>query len=380
MNIGIVGIRGIPANYGGFETCAEQTALRFAREHEVSVFCRRHNATVRDATYRGVRLVTLRSINRKHLDTPSHTLAATLYLLRRPSIRVVHLYNTANAIFVPLLRLGGKKVVVSVDGLEWKRAKWRIGGKPYYRFAEWLCARFAHRIVADSTVIQRYYRERWGVEADYIPYGCPAPGRGGEELVQAYGLRPGGYLLFVGRLVPEKGVHRLLQAFQALRTDMPLVVVGDDDKHAAYVTALKRSADERVRFLGFVYGPGYEALNRHAYLYVTASEVEGTSPALLSAMAAARCVVVNGTEENRETIGDAGFACRENDVADLRDTLQRLVDRPELVREYGERARAHALARYDWDLVAGRYLEVFAAALAGRVRDERNPSRTKASA
>lgn len=380
MNIGILGIRGIPANYGGFETCAEQTAVRFAREHEVYVFCRRHNATVHEPTYRGVRLVTLPSINRKHVDTPSHTFAATIYLLMRPRIRVVHLYNTANAIFVPLLRLFGKKVVVSVDGLEWKRAKWRIGGKPYYRFAEWLCARFAHRIVADSTVIQRYYRERWNVEAEYIPYGSPEQVPVGEEILEEYALRPGGYLLFVGRLVPEKGVHRLIEAFRDVRTEMPLVIVGDDDKHADYVAGLKRSPDARVRFVGSAYGPKYDALNRHAYLYVTASEVEGTSPALLGAMAAGRCVVVNGTEENRETIGDAGFGCRENDVVDLRETLQRLVDQPDLVRAYGQRARAHALARYDWNVVARQYLDVFASTLTGRVQNDRNPSRRKASA
>ena len=139
--IAIIGIRGIPANYGGFETCAEKTAERFAKHYDVHVFCRSHNCQYKGKVYNGIKLIKLPSVNTKSLDTLSHTFFCVLYLIFRPSIRLVHLYNTANAVFIPLLQLFGKKIVVSVDGLEWKRPKWGKLACKYYKIAEAICSK-----------------------------------------------------------------------------------------------------------------------------------------------------------------------------------------------------------------------------------------------
>ncbi len=352
--LAVLGIRGIPANYGGFETCAEETTARLARDFDVYVFCRRHNRV-----YRGARLVVLPSVHTKSLDTLTHTLLATLYLLFRPDIRVVHLYNAANAIFIPILRLFGKKVYVSVDCLEWKRTRFGRPLRAYYRFAGWMCAKLANRVVADSRVVKRFFDTEYGTDAEYIAYGATVAEHPDAGVLRKYGLEPRRYVYFVGRLIPDKGVHHLIEAYDRVRPAMPLVIIGDDDVHPEYVARLKSRASRDVRFLGYLYGEDYLHINAFAYLYASASQMEGTSPSLLTAMAAGNCVLVNGVEENADVVGDAGVTFRENDVEDLARQLKRLTDDPALVEQYRAKAVRHARSNYDWDVIAGQYARLF---------------------
>ena len=357
--LAIIGIRGIPANYGGFETCAEETATRLTEQFDVHVFCRAHSVESPTKTYRGVRLVTLPSINSKSLDTLSHTFLCVLYLMFRPDIRLVHLYNTANALFIPWLKLFGKRTVISVDGLEWKRQKWGAFAKRFIKVSERLAVKWADCLVADSRVVQDYYKAKFGVDSKYIPYGANLTREVNEETLGRYDLDPRGYLLFVGRLVPEKGVHNLIEAYNRVQTDMPLVIVGDDAEHREYIASLKESANTNVRFLGFVYGDDYLTLNHYPYMYVTASLLEGTSPALVTAMGMGNCCLVNGTAENRETIGSAGIAYQENSVEDCARSIQELLAEPEKVREVGKSAAQRVAQVYNWDKVATAYAESF---------------------
>ncbi|MBD3169552.1 MAG: glycosyltransferase [candidate division Zixibacteria bacterium] len=359
MKIAIMGVRGIPAKGGGFETCAEQTAVRFAENHEVYVYCRKHKSNWKENTYKGVNLVKLGSLNTKHFDTLSHTLFSIVHLLFYTDIKVVHLYNSANAIFLPLLKIFGIKTAVSVDGLEWKRLKWNWMVRVYLRIAEWLCVIFADAIIADSSIVQNYYSKRYYKTPVYIPYGSQNDIMADSGLLAKFNLQPKRYFYFVGRLVPEKGVDKLISAYKKVKTDIPLVIIGGDPDHQEYITGLKDMADERVKFLGFVYGDEYHAINNNAYAYVTASMLEGTSPALVAAMGAGNCVLVNGIPENRETIADAGFHFRENDFDDLTNKMQILADNPELVEEYGNRAFLRVMTTYNWDSIADQYINLF---------------------
>ncbi len=359
MKIAITGIRGIPANYGGFETCAEETATRFAVSHDVTVFCRKHNSTYPEKVYRGVTLVRLPSINNKHLDTLSHTFLSILRIISDPKIRVVHLYNAANSIYIPLMKIFGKKVVVSVDGLEWKREKWGLAARMFHRISERICVLAADKIIADSRVVRDYYVRKYNVEPEYIPYGPQVDQYSDPALLEKYGLKSRGYFLFVGRLVPEKGVHNLIAGYNKANINIPLVIVGDDSSQKEYIKSLRKIADDRVRFLGFVYGRDYQAINRFPYVYVTSSMLEGTSPALISAMGAGNCVLVNGIEENRAAIGDAGFWYSENSVDELSGRLKTLADNPGLVEEYRQRALLHVKSNYNWDNIADQYISIF---------------------
>jgi glycosyltransferase involved in cell wall biosynthesis len=266
-------------------------------------------------------------------------------------VDVVHIYGVGSSICIPLLRCVSRKTIISVDALDWKRAKWNRFASWYLRKAEKVAALFADSIVVDNKVVGQYYRNSYGVRARYVPYGADIRRDRRVDALKKFGLEEDDYLLFVGRLKPEKGVHRLIQAFEGLKTEKKLALVGDDAFSRDYIRQLKSIAGPNVKFLGYVYGEECRQLYCHAHLYVTASEIEGTSPALLTAMGYGNCVVVNDIPENRETIGSAGVTFRTDDVDDLRRQLQRLIDRPELVQAYRMKATERVAQHYSWEKV-----------------------------
>ena len=227
---------------------------------------------------------------------------------------------------------------------------------PSPRASERWATRFPHRVVTDSRRVQEYYLARYGAPSRYIPYGAEsmtvAPGR----FLERYRLAPGRYVLFVGRLVPENCVHHLLEAFRGLATDFRCVIVGDAPYAATYIAELRATTDPRVVFTGYLFGEGYRELASNAYCFVETSEVGGTHPALVEAMAFARCVVVNDTPENLETIGDAGLSYEgEAGAASLRTVLDRLFKDPDIVREYAGRAQERVCTHYSWESVTDAY-------------------------
>lgn len=352
QKIVIIGTRGIPAKYGGFETCVDEVSRRLVDSGmDVTVYCRKSNVGDSGESYCGVKLIKLPSIRRKSLDTLSHTFASVIHALPR-GYDIFHIYGLGNAIFVPLLKLFRKQVVVSVDGIEWKRKKWGRFAKLWFKVAEYMAVRFANEIIADSRVVQDYYREKLRRTPRFIPYGAYAGKRESQEFLKKIGLEKDGYLLFVGRLIPEKGVHYLIEAFEGIETEKKLVIVGDDPYNREYIESLKKMADERVMFPGYVYNDDYAELCSHAYLYIQPSELEGTSPALLAAMGFGNCVVVNGIPENLETVGDSGISYPVNDVDELRKTIQYLIEHPDEVAFYQGLAEKRVKDHYNWDRIA----------------------------
>ena len=361
--IAVIGIRGLPANYGGLETCAEEVCPRWVREgHDVLVYCRKSRYQERPAEINGIKLRYVTSIPSKSLDTITHTFFCILDLMfRRREYRRVHLYNTGNAIFIVLLRLMGRHVVLSGDGIEWKRQKWGALAKTVHKLGEKSAVRFAQHIVVDNEEVGAYYRERHGAETDLIPYGANEIAPNDElatALMDKYSLTPGRYFIFVGRIVPEKGVHDLVAAYKKLNTDMPLVIIGDDDAGTQYRDDVFANASRDIRFLGFIYNEEYEQLLLNSYMYLSASRLEGTSPSLLSAMGAGVCCLVNGIPENVSTIKGAFPAFAENDMDDLRRRWQELIDRPEEAAQYARQGKDCVRENYSWDAVASDYLEL----------------------
>lgn len=349
MKIAIVGTKAIPARHGGFETCVEEVSTRLARRgHQVVLYYR--SGTEAGRSYQGVKMIRVPELENKYLATLASTFLSVLSAAFK-QVDVVHIYGVGNSVLVPLLRCASKKTVISVDALDWKRSKWNRFASWYLRMSERVAALFADRIVVDNMVVGRYYWEEFRVHTDFVPYGAEVRWTGGVEALEKYELERDGYLLFVGRLKPEKGVHRLIQAFEGLNTDKKLAIVGDDPFSQEYIKSLKRTKNPQVRFLGYVYGEDYKQLCSNAYLYVTASEVEGTSPALVAAMGYGNCCVVNAIPENLETIGEAGVSFLKNDVDDLRRRLQELIDHPEIVGEYRIKAQKRVAQHYDWDVV-----------------------------
>jgi glycosyltransferase involved in cell wall biosynthesis len=372
LRIAMLGTRGVPASYSGFETCAEELGARLAaRGHEVTVYCRVPHISYPGAVYRGMRLVKLPTIRSKHLDTAVHTLLSSLHALAM-RYDIALYFNVGNSAMTWIPRLAGQRVVLNVDGLDWKRKKWGRFARWYIRAAERWGTWCPHRIVTDSRRVQQYYRDRYGALSTYIAYGAePVRVPPGAHL-ERYGLEPSRYVLFVGRLVPENCAHHLVDAFEGLSTDMRCVIVGDAPYAATYIRGLRATADRRVIFTGYLFGEGYRELLSSAYCFVETSEVGGTHPALLEAMACGACVVVNDTPENLETIGEAGFGYHgEMGGAALRAVLERLLKDPTLVKQHArsgvERVRAH----YSWAAVTDAYERLFRELLQERGRRAR---------
>jgi glycosyltransferase involved in cell wall biosynthesis len=365
MRIAMLGGRGVPARYSGSETCVEEVGARLAkRGHVVIVYCRRHNSQTDEKFYKGMQRVVLPSLNTKSLDTLSHDLIALLSNFRSEPADVLHFHGMGNSLFLPWLKVMPGKTVVTVDGPDWERPKWSWLARRVLKFSAKLGIRMADAIITDSLVSQRYYRENFGRETTYIPYGADVVETRADDALADYGLEKRGYFLFVGRLVPDKGVHFLVQAFEGLETDLKLVVVGDSPLFPEYVQRLKSTPDTRIKFPGYVFGEPYRQLCAHAFAYVQPSLVEGTSPALLAAMGSGNCVVVNSIPENLETVGDTGLAFARNDPLDLRRVLQTLLDQPDLVERYRNKARQRVTEVYNWDLIAHEHERLYQAILA----------------
>jgi glycosyltransferase involved in cell wall biosynthesis len=358
----MLGLKGIPALHGGIERHVEELARRLGPLGcDVTVYCRRHY-TPADAAVPGVTLRRLPSVNTKHFDAWTHTLLATLDALPR-GFDVYHYHALGPATFALLPRLLGRRVVVTVHGLDWQRAKWGRLAAAYLKLGEWAAGRLATRTVVVSRELERRFVRRWGRRVTYIPNAvASAPPPSAEELTP-FGLTPGRYLLTVGRLVPEKGVHHLVAAYRGITTDLPLVVVGDDPD-GRYIASLKEAADARVRFLGYIYGPPLAAFFRYCYLYIHPSTLEGLSIALLEAMSQGAPILASDIGPNVEALGDAGFYFRRGDAVDLRAILTRLLAAPGDLPAHGEAARRRAAALYSWDEVARRTAAAYEAALA----------------
>jgi glycosyltransferase involved in cell wall biosynthesis len=360
MKIAILGTRGIPANYSGFETSVQETAIRLAaRGHTVTVYCRSNYIKYVDKEFQGVRLVKLPSIQQKFADTPIHTTLSALHIWRAlPDI--IQLYGVGNSLWLPLLKMTGRPIVSVVDGLDWQRAKWHGFARWFLRQSENWAVNWSNAYVVDSQTVVQYYQQRFHKAPVYIAYGANVPeNTPATNWLEHYGLTPNRYILFVGRLVPEKGVQYLIKAFEHVPTNMNLVIVGDNIHDPQFVNELKSTRDPRILFLGFVYGEGYQQLNSHAYLYVQPSDLEGTSPALLGAMGFGNCVLVSDIPENLETIGDAGVSFRRSNMDDLAIKLLHLIEHPDEVHRFKEKAQRRVSNIYSWDKITDDYENLF---------------------
>lgn len=360
MKIAILGTRGIPASYSGFETAAEQLASRLsARGHEVTVYCRPHVVDSKLTHYRGARLVHLRTVQNKYLDTFVHTFLSALHVARTTTPDVALFFIAGNSPLCLITRWASIPSVINVDGLDSDRRKWPAFAKAYLRFAERTAPRWSDRAITDSHAVAEIFERRYGERIGVVPYGVEDPGHDGTETLERLGLEPRNYILFVGRLEPENNPHLLVEAFARIDSErargMKLVIVGGAPYADEYIRQVMRSADPRVIFPGYVFGRGYWELQRHAYVFCAPTEVGGTHPVILEAMAAGNCVLVNDHRPNAETVGDAGiYFSGARGVDDLTEQLDRLLADPELVAEYRllalERAR-----RYSWEEVTDQY-------------------------
>ena len=358
MKLAILGTRGVPARYGGFETFAEELGRRLAeRGHSVTVYGRRGLIDPHLTEHLGMEVVVLPALRSKHLETVSHTFISALHAVGR-SYDAILMCNAANAPFVRILQVAGVPVALNVDGLERKRRKWGPAGRSYYRLCERLAALTPDALVTDAEVIRRYYQRSYHADSRMIAYGGDLEPPSGDSMLSELGLKAGEYLLYVSRFEPENNPDRVAEAFARLPGERRLVMVGGAPYAPALVRRVREIADRRVLLPGPIYGDAYRQLLFGCRLYIHATEVGGTHPALVEAMGAGRPVLYYDTPENREVVSDAGLRFRFAGDEALEKILGRVVEDQELLAELGCRSRARVDERYRWADVADAYERV----------------------
>ncbi len=361
MRIALLGTRGIPARYGGFETFAEELSVRLAeRGHQITVYCRAKPAS---ETYRGVHLRYLPTIRHKYFDTVAHTGLSTLHLLLR-RFDVVLYCNAANALFTVWPRLLRMPTVLNVDGLERHRKKWNALAKTWYLLSEWMATWCCSAVVTDAAKIREYYSERYRKESTFIPYGAEVGKVKAHDALNALGLEPGQYVLYVSRMEPENNALLVRRAFERVQTGCKLALIGDAPYAPAYIRQVKDTRDPRILIPGAIYGAAYHQLQSHCAVYVQATEVGGTHPALIEAMGRGALVLYLNTAESAEAAGDAAVAFEPDSTGSAEDDLVRklqwAVDLPPAERaRWSCRAMRRMEKLYSWNAVTDQYEDLF---------------------
>jgi len=373
MKIALIGTRGVPARYGGFETAVDEVGRRLAKSgHDVTVYCRTPKGQDRPAEYEGMKLVHLPALKKKSLETLSHTLLSVLHAMFRRRFDAVIVFNAANAPFLPLLRLRRIPVATHVDGLEWRRAKWQGLGRKYYRWAEAASVRWSDGLIADAQGIADYYDAEFSVPTELIAYGAPVIGSEQSDRVEELGLTSNGYHLVVARFEPENHVDVIVDGYVRSDCRLPLIVVGSAPYADEYIAKIHALADDRVRFLGGVWDQDLlDQLYGNALTYLHGHSVGGTNPSLLRAMGAGAPTIAYNVGFNREVLGVSGrYFLGATDLAV--ELMESEADLPATLRR--ETLAQHEATRYDWDDVASRY-EALCLKLAGRGGRKRRSER-----
>jgi glycosyltransferase involved in cell wall biosynthesis len=350
VRFAILGTRGIPARYGGFETFAEELSVRLVeRGHHVTVYCREKHP---EPSYRGVKLQYLPTIRHKYFDTIAHTCFSTIHLLGAQFDALLYC-NAANAIFTWMPRAVGMPVALNVDGLERNRKKWNALAKAWYRMSEWLATWMPNAVVTDAAAIAEYYREKYHRDSHMIPYGAELGAVESSEVLGMLGLERRKYFLYVSRMEPENNGLLVREAFERVDTPMKLALIGDAPYAPEYIARVRDTRDPRIIMPGAIYGQSYRELGSHCFAYIHATEVGGTHPALIEAMGRGALTLYLDTPENAEVAGGAGIAFHRDNLSDV---LHRALAMNENeCDEWRARAMERVRSRYSWDAVTDAY-------------------------
>lgn len=363
LRIAVFGMIGLPPSdgSGGAETVAEEIYTRFEKQgHKIVIYCRKYIGECKryPKSYRNLKLYYLPTIRKRGFDTLFHSFLCTLHIILFNTGKIIHICNPGNSIWVPFLRLFGKKCYIGMDGIDWKRERWPVYAKIYLKITNYLALLVSNRVTVDNIFVQRYYLKKFGVKLDYIPYGANIKKIITYEILKKLNLKKDKYILFVGRFIKEKGVHYLIKAFERQDTDFNLVLVGDDLFDKNWVNKLKSTKDSRIIFTGFLYGHYVDELMQNCYLYVQPSDVEGLAPVILRAMSFGKCVLSSDIPENRFLVENNGHLFKRGNIESLVSELKMLLDDEKKVKQKGKASQEFVKNNFSWDKVAEQHLEV----------------------
>ncbi len=369
LNIAMLGHKRIPSREGGIEVVVEELGTRMVQlGHRVTCFNRSgHHVSGSEFDgqklneYKGVRLKTVFTINHKGYAAMSSSVSAAMKAAFG-KYDVVHIHAEGPAVMCWLPKLLGKRVIVTIHGLDWQRSKWGGFAGRYIKFGEKIAVRCADEIIVLSRGVQKYFEQTYGRKTRYIPNGVTRPQKKEARLIrERFGLEKDSYILFLGRIVPEKGISYLIEAFRGIDTEKRLVIAGGSSDTDGFLKEMQGLAkgDERILFTGFVQGEMLEELYSNAYVYVLPSDLEGMPLSLLEAMSYGNCCLVSDIPECKEVVGEKAAVFRKGDTAELRKELQYLIDQPETAKEYRTGAAEYICGTFNWNKVAEETLKVY---------------------
>lgn len=369
LNIAMLGQKKVPSREGGVEIVVEELSTRMAAlGHHVTCYNRKgHHVSGRQydteniSQYKGVRLKYVPTVNKKGLAAVTSSISGSI-AAAFGKYDVVHFHAEGPSFMCWLPKLFGKRVIVTVHGLDHQRAKWGKMASAYIMMGEKNAVRFADEIIVLSRGVQQYFEETYHRKTRYIPNGVNRPEiKDDHEIREKFGLEKDSYILFLGRIVPEKGLRYLIEAYRGLKTDKRLVIAGGSSDTDAFMNELRDMAegDERILFTGFVQGGILEELYSNAYCYVLPSDLEGMPLSLLEAMSYGNCCVVSDISECTEVVEDRAVIFQKGDVDDLREKLQMLCGRPEIVEQYRDGAADYICGKYSWDQEVRQTLKLY---------------------
>lgn len=369
LNICMLGHKRVPSREGGIEIVVEELSTRMvALGHEVTCYNRGgHHVSGQEfddkkrMQYRGIKLKTVPTINLKGIAAMSSSFFAAI-MATFGKFDVVHFHAEGPCAMLWLPKLFGKRCVATIHGLDHQRAKWGKLASTYIMLGEKCAAKFADEIIVLSGGVQKYFKDTYNRETKFIPNGVNRPEIRDVDLIRdKFGLEKDSYILFLGRLVPEKGIQYLIEAFKEVHTDKKLVIAGGSSDTDEFTNELKEraSGDERIIFTGFVQGQLLDELYSNAYFYTLPSDLEGMPLSLLEAMSYGNCCLVSDIEECASVVEDRAVTFRKSDVADLKNKLQMLCDNTKLIFDYKEQAADFIFSKYDWDMVTEKTIELY---------------------
>jgi glycosyltransferase involved in cell wall biosynthesis len=366
LRIAAFGFRSIPPQSGaaGADKFAIELYPRIVeRGHSFVAYNRVYKGDPPPPTsYRGIQLINLRTISKSGFDTLWHSFKATVHIITHNTADIVHIHNGGNSIWALPLRMVGKKVFVSQDGIDWRREKWPWYGKAWLYLSTYLTARIPNRVIFDNIYSRDVFERKFKKKFDFVPYGSEVPTvQNQTHILERLGLKPREYFLFVGRFIPDKGLHYLLPAFEASRTDKKLVMVGGAPHASNYEKAIMSTRDNRVIFPGYIYGDDTTVLMANAYAYIQPSDVEGLSPVILTVMGLGTPLICSDIQENLYAVADTALTFKHGRTESLRAMLEFALANPDKIAELAEKARVRARENFNWNRVVDLHLEAFSA-------------------
>lgn len=365
MRIAAFGFRSIPPVKGaaGADKFAIELFPRLVnRGHSVVAYNRSYpNASVDVQEYKGVKVKTIKTISKKGFDTLWHSFRSTFDIIVHNTADVVHIQNGGNSIWALPLRLFGKKVFISQDGVDWKRDKWPWYGKLFLRISAFLTAHLPNEVIFDNVIAKKLFENKFKKSFKFIPFGSEVDidAFANSDILQKLNLKKGDYYLFVGRFIPDKGLHYLIPAFKNSKSNKKLVLIGGSPNPSPYENQIQQMASKQIIFPGYVYGNDTNSLMANAYCYIQPSDVEGLSPVVLTVMGLNVPLIVSDIEENEYAVLDTARKFKKGNIASLTEEINYCEDHYPEMLALAQKAQHRALSVFNWEKVTDEHVEAF---------------------